>query len=73
MSRWNGSSCVSSPGHGVTQKFKERDTFTPVDREREAVRDSSVSIIVSNLMGPLGLILTILMIVGVCILIHNHK
>ena len=64
---------MSSPGHGVTQKFKERDTFTPVDREREAVRDSSVSIIVSNLMGPLGLILTILIIVGVCIVIHNHK
>ena len=64
---------MSSPGHGMTQKLKERDTFTPVDREREAVRDSSVSIIVSNLMGPLGLILTILMIVGVCIVIHNHK
>ena len=29
--------------------------------------------ILSNLMGPLGLILTILIIIGVCIIIHNHK
>ena len=72
LSRWNGTQCVSSPGHGV----KERQNFAPDDRERltepKVVRDD-LSLIVSNLMGPLGLILTILIIIGVCIIIHNHK
>ena len=69
-SRWNGTQCVASPGHGV----KERQNFTPEDRliEPKVVRDD-LSLILSNLMGPLGLILTILIIIGVCIVIHNHK
>ena len=68
-SRWNGSRCVPSEGHP-----KVRENFSPAEREvaPQAVRDSS-SVILSNLMGPLGLILTILIIVGVCIIIHNHK
>ena len=68
--RWNGTRCVSGGG-----KEKERPSFSPAEREVAAPppRDSSTSIILSNLMGPLGLILTILIIVGVCIIIHNHK
>ena len=68
--RWNGTQCVSSPGQGV----KGRQGATPEDRiiQPKVVRDD-LSLILSNLMGPLGLILTILIIIGVCIIIHNHK
>ena len=63
---------MSSPGHGV----KERQGLTSDESERiikpNVVRDD-LSLILGNLMGPLGLILTILIIIGVCIIIHNHK
>ena len=75
LCRWDGGDCVHSPG---SNKDPVRDSLAVSDEEgaeEEEDRSSNddISRVLNKLFGSLGFLIVVLLIIGVCIVLHNHK
>ena len=76
--RWDESQseCLDSPGSSSDRNIS-REKYKPFQMKDEIENDSNgnddIDLIVQKIFGPLGMIIVIMVIIGVCIVLHNKK
>ena len=76
--RWDDSKseCLHSPGSS-SDTNRSREKYNPIQMRDEIDDDTNgtddIDIIVQKIFGPLGMVIVIMVIIGVCIVLHNKK
>ena len=74
--RWDGGDCVHSPGSNkdpVQDSLAVSDEEGAEEEEDDRSSNDDISRVLNKLFGSLGFLIVVLLIIGVCIVLHNHK
>ena len=73
--RWDGGNCIDSPGsnHNNAQFTQTVGIISDADDDNSRYSKDDFGVIFRKIFGPIGMLIVILVIIGVCIVFHNKK